>query len=46
MDLHLLLLLFKYGGRAQADPSAPGLLFPLWTLGSWALETMSVEIES
>lgn len=46
VGLHLLLLLFKYGGLAQAARLRPGPPSSHRDLGSWALDTVSVGIES
>lgn len=50
VGLPLLLLLLKCQGLTQPDclgaGCCPGLLSPVWILGSWALDTMSAEMDS
>lgn len=46
MDLPLLLLLFNIKDRSSPTTSIPRPLAHIWILGGWALDTMSVEIDS
>ena len=50
VGLPLLLLLLKYQGLTQPDRlgarCCPGLLSPVCILGSWALDTVPVEMDS